>query len=166
MLRRAVVCRSTLAVALFFGAADGAEINVDCSNPKARIKTTTAALALLNKKVENTIRVSGACTDWVRIDFFENLNIIANAGASINAPTTPAPDQPMTVWIHDQWRRVRATRLDVPESRITALLGATQSRECMWDCWARQMPPSISMTTQFRTIEMLASPPALNPWYG
>lgn len=74
------------------GLAKGADINVDCSKPNAKVKTITAALAQLDKRVENTIRVSGTCTEWVRIGNFENLTLTANKEASISAPTTPPPE--------------------------------------------------------------------------
>jgi hypothetical protein len=69
-----------------------ADISVDCSNPRGRVKTITAALARLDKTAENTIHVSGACNEWVHIWGFENLTLLGNSGASINAPTTPPAD--------------------------------------------------------------------------
>jgi hypothetical protein len=78
-------------VLLYSSLGKAADITVDCSNPKAKVKTITAALAQLVKTVENTVHVSGACNEWVRITNFENLTLDGNSGASISAPTTPPP---------------------------------------------------------------------------
>lgn len=74
------------------GSAYAADLTVDCSNPKAKIKTITAALGLISKAGPNTIHVSGACDESVFIDGFDNLTLLANPGASINDPTPLVPD--------------------------------------------------------------------------
>jgi Periplasmic copper-binding protein (NosD) len=77
---------------LFSATAWAANISVDCSNPKAKVKTISDALTKLNKTDENTIHVSGTCSEWVTISHFENLTLIADGSASISAPSTPSPD--------------------------------------------------------------------------
>jgi hypothetical protein len=70
----------------------GVELTVECSNPRAKLKTITQALAFLPKQGPNTIHVSGACNENVIIDGFDNLTLVANPGASINDPTPSIPD--------------------------------------------------------------------------
>ncbi len=88
---RGTVALIGAAMWLLSATAWAADVSVDCSNPKAKVKTITAALGQLNKTAENTIHVSGACSEWVRVQGFENLTLVANGSSSINAPTTPAP---------------------------------------------------------------------------
>ena len=81
----------------------GADVTVECSNPKAKVRTITAAPAPLNKTAENTVRVSGACSEWLLITGFENLTLLAEAGASISAPTTAPPEgyDPIVLFVTD-----------------------------------------------------------------
>ena len=70
----------------------GVELTVECSNPRAKLKSITQALAFLPKQGPNTIHVSGSCNENVIIDGFDNLTLVANPGASINDPTPSIPD--------------------------------------------------------------------------
>ena len=85
----------------------GLELTVECSNPKAKIKTITQALnivSLISKAGPHTIHVSGACNENVIIDGFDNLTLVANAGASINDPTPSIPDDNDVVDIFNSQR--------------------------------------------------------------
>jgi hypothetical protein len=70
----------------------GVELTVECSNPKARLKSINQVLAFLPKQGPNTIHVSGVCNESVIIDGFDNLTLVADPGASINDPTPSVPD--------------------------------------------------------------------------
>jgi len=72
---------------LVTGSAYAVDVIVGCSNPKAKVKTITAALALLSKQGPNTIQVSGACIEYVAIDGFQDLTLVGSSGASISDPT-------------------------------------------------------------------------------
>ena len=70
---------------LLGSAAYATDVSVDCNNPKKN-NSIQAALDALGKQGPHTITVSGACFDKVVISGFDQLNLIANQGASINDP--------------------------------------------------------------------------------
>jgi parallel beta helix pectate lyase-like protein len=63
--------------------AQAADVVVDCSNPKAKIRTIAAALSQIRPAGPNTIRISGTCNESVTIEGFDRLALIGSSGASI-----------------------------------------------------------------------------------
>lgn len=85
----AALCLGTLAQA--------ADIAVDCGAKKNN--SINAALALLDKTGPHTITVSGACSEEVVIENFDDLTLRGNPGASINDPTPSVLDDNNVVTI-------------------------------------------------------------------
>src|SRR6267143_1329833 len=57
---------------------------VECGSTNKQINSINAALASLDPSEDNTIYVSGACSENVNITGFDRLKLIAQNGASIN----------------------------------------------------------------------------------
>lgn len=107
------------------GYAAGSNLLVDCSNPKAKITTITQALSQITKEGPNTITVSGACNESVIIDGFEDLLLLANAGASINDPTPSNPDDNDGIDIIGQSRRVTVQGFIINGGSVGILCGGS-----------------------------------------
>lgn len=69
------------------------DVSVDCNNPK-KDNSIQAALDALDKQGPHTITVSGACFEYVLIQGFDQLNLIANQGASIDDRNPGVPEPP------------------------------------------------------------------------
>jgi len=72
-------------------AANAKDVSVDCNNRK-KDNSIQAALDALDKQGPHTITVSGTCVEYVTINGFDRLNLLANPGASINDPAPAAPE--------------------------------------------------------------------------
>jgi len=75
-------------------AANAKDVSVDCNNRK-KDNSIQAALDALDKQGPHTITVSGTCVEYVTINGFDRLTLLANPGASINDPVAAAPEGPV-----------------------------------------------------------------------
>src|SRR5262250_60726 len=65
-------------------AQNGPTIPVNCDKGQSLNST----LSRLNRKMPTTILVQGTCTEYVRIDGFENLTLKGQPGAALQQPAT------------------------------------------------------------------------------
>jgi hypothetical protein len=72
-----------LGLFLFSMVAQAADLFVNCSDPRARIKSITAALSHLPRG-DNTIHVSGACVENLVIQNADHLTLLGNPSATVN----------------------------------------------------------------------------------
>ena len=91
--RSAHVLFTLFVLVLFASTASAANVSVDSDHPKKN--TIQAALDSLKKQGPHTVTVSGTCVEYVVISGFDDLNLIANPGASINDPHPGAPEGSM-----------------------------------------------------------------------
>lgn len=73
-------------------AADAKDVSVNCDDPK-KDNSIQAALDALDKQGPHTVTVSGTCSEYVAVDRFDQLNLVATPGASINDPFAGAPQR-------------------------------------------------------------------------
>jgi hypothetical protein len=71
-----------------FHVAQGATVNVNCDKGEK----IQAALATLDPRGPNTVDVSGTCREYVLIQSFDRLTLLASPSATINGPSTGAND--------------------------------------------------------------------------
>ncbi len=70
-------------------AATPVTVNVDCSNPKAKVKTIAAGLAQVPTAGPSTLLVSGTCHENVTIQGYNLLTVQGNPTATIDGGTDP-----------------------------------------------------------------------------
>jgi Right handed beta helix region len=95
------------------------QVNVDCNNPKAKIKTITAALAQVPISGPSTLLISGTCRENVTIQGFNMLTLQGNPTATIDGRANSALDA-----------------IDISESHVTlnnlTLSGGAGGLGCIW----------------------------------
>ena len=100
-----------LAVALVLpGTASADSVTVNCT----RGESINRALARLNPKIENTVRVRGTCAEYVVIKGFDGLTLRAvPAGGALVQPATPPDPLVGTLVFVDASRSVTIEGLDI-----------------------------------------------------